>query len=175
MDGKLVEFGDPVDTSDSSLTPEPSLDNINTSTALAPPSKDPTDDHFTIDSVHRYNKKLESLNYEYNRMLASTLDNQRAFFEHRLAELNQEESLIIAAKKQEIRDLETNQLSVIDEQITRELEALDESKGMQIELDERYRAVMTERLKCEQDKVRIKAANDRYSNMVEMEIQKLKK
>ena len=32
-------------------------------------------DHFTIDSVHRYNKKLESLNYEYNRMLASTLDN----------------------------------------------------------------------------------------------------
>jgi hypothetical protein len=46
---------------------------------------------------------------------------------------------------------------------------------VQIELDERYREVMTERLKCEQDKVRIKAANERYSNMVEMEIQKLKK
>lgn len=62
-------------------------------------------------------------------MLASTLDNQRAFFEYRLAELNQEESLIIAAKKQEIRDIETNQLIVIDEQITKELAALDESKG----------------------------------------------
>jgi hypothetical protein len=116
VDGKLVEFGDPVDSSDTSLTPENSLDNsINTSSTLPPPAKDPTDDHFTIDSVHRYNKKLESLNYEYNRMLASTLDNQRAFFEHRLAELNQEESLIIASKKQEIRDIETNQLIVIDE------------------------------------------------------------
>ncbi len=129
MDGKLVEFGDPIDSSDSSLTPETSLDNINTSSSLPPPAKDPTDDHFTIDSVHRYNKKLESLNYEYNRMLASTLDNQRAFFEYRLAELNQEESLIITAKKQEIRDIETNQLIVIDEQITKELAALDESKG----------------------------------------------
>ena len=88
MDGKLVEFGDPIDSSDSSLTPETSLDNINTSSNLPPPAKDPTDDHFTIDSVHRYNKKLESLNYEYNRMLASTLDNQRAFFEYSLAELN---------------------------------------------------------------------------------------
>jgi hypothetical protein len=32
-------------------------------------------------------------------MLASTLDNQRAYFEQRLAELNQEESYIIMAKK----------------------------------------------------------------------------
>jgi len=32
-------------------------------------------DDFTIDSVHRYNKKIESLNYEYNHMLAHTLDN----------------------------------------------------------------------------------------------------
>ena len=63
-------------------------------------------------------------------MLASTLDNQRAFFEHRLAELNQEESLIIAAKKQEILDIETNQLKVIDDQITSELRALDEAKGL---------------------------------------------
>ena len=111
----MVEFGDPVDSSES-ITPENSLDNtINTSSTLPPQVKDPTDDHFTIDSVHRYNKKLESLNYEYNRMLASTLDNQRAFFEHRLAGLNQEESLVIAAKKQEIRDIETNQLAVIDE------------------------------------------------------------
>ena len=97
---------------------------------MPPAEKDPSDDHITIDSVHRYNKKLESLNYEYNRMLASTLDNQRAFFEHRLAELNQEESLIIAAKKQEILDIETNQLKVIDDQITSELRALDEAKGL---------------------------------------------
>ena len=25
---------------------------------------------FMVDSVHRYNKKIESLNYEYNQMLA---------------------------------------------------------------------------------------------------------
>ena len=63
-------------------------------------------DHFTIDSVHRYNKKLESLNYEYNRMLASTLDNQRAYFEQRLSELNQEEGYIVQSKKIEMNDLE---------------------------------------------------------------------
>jgi len=41
-----------------------------------------------VDSVHRYNKKLESLNYEYNQMLAQTLENQRAHFERRLMSLN---------------------------------------------------------------------------------------
>lgn len=116
--------------------------------------------------MHRYNKKLESLNYEYNRMLASTLDNQRAYFEQRLALLNQEESLIIAAKKQEILDLENNSLAAIDNAINRELEALDEAKGEQIELDQKYREVMAERIKCEQEKVRIKAANESYINMV---------
>ena len=34
---------------------------------------------------------------------------------------------------------------------------------------------MTERLKCEQDKVKIKTANDRYTNIVELEMQALKK
>lgn len=28
---------------------------------------------FMVDSVHRYNKKIESLNYEYNHMLAQTV------------------------------------------------------------------------------------------------------
>lgn len=31
------------------------------------------DKEFTVDSVHRYNKKIESLNYEYNHMLAQTV------------------------------------------------------------------------------------------------------
>ena len=26
-----------------------------------------------VDSVHRYNKKIEGLNYEYNQMLSSTV------------------------------------------------------------------------------------------------------
>lgn len=125
--------------------------------------------------MHRYNKKLESINYEYNRMLASTLDSQRAFFEHRLADLNQEESLIIAAKKQEIVSIETTQLAVIDELIARDLESLDGAKGVQIELDQQYREVMTERLRCEQEKKRMMAVNERYSNMVELEIQALKR
>ncbi len=34
---------------------------------------------------------------------------------------------------------------------------------------------MTERLKCEQEKKRIMAVNERYSNMVELEIHALKK
>jgi len=46
------------------------------------------------------------------------------------------------------------------------LEALDEAKGEQIELDQKYREVMAERIKCEQEKVRIKAANESYINMV---------
>lgn len=94
-------------------------------------------------------------------MLASTLDSQRAFFEHRLADLNQEESLIIAAKKQEIVAIETTQLSVIDDLIARDLESLDSAKEEQIELDQQYREVMTERLKCEQEKKRMMAVNEK--------------
>ena len=30
---------------------------------------------FMIDSVHRYNKKIHSLNHEYNQRLAQTLEN----------------------------------------------------------------------------------------------------
>lgn len=28
---------------------------------------------YMVDSVHRYNKKIEGLNYEYNQMLSSTV------------------------------------------------------------------------------------------------------
>jgi len=52
-----------------------------------------------IDSVHRYNKKIESLNYEYNQMLAQTLENQRAYFERRLSGLEAGEEALIAEKK----------------------------------------------------------------------------
>jgi hypothetical protein len=52
-----------------------------------------------IDSVHRYNKKIESLNYEYNQMLAQTLENQRAYFERRLNGLEAGEEALISEKK----------------------------------------------------------------------------
>ena len=54
--------------------------------------------------MHRYNKKIESLNYEYNHMLSQTLENQRAYFERRLAELNSEEDLIILRTQAQIAD-----------------------------------------------------------------------
>lgn len=59
-----------------------------------------------MDSVHRYNKKMESLTSEYNLMLAHTLDSQRVYFERRLHELNQEESAIVELKKQEVAETE---------------------------------------------------------------------
>jgi hypothetical protein len=65
-----------------------------------------------VDSIHRYNKKIESLNYEYNHTLAQTLDNQRAYFEKRLLELNQEEESIIAMKKSEINSIEQHLLQM---------------------------------------------------------------
>ncbi len=100
VDGKLIEFGDQ-DTPLSNSNNNPTTDQSSSTNLSAekPLDSENGDDTFTIDSVHRYNKKLESLNYEYNRMLASTLDNQRAYFEQRLGELNQEESYIIMAKK----------------------------------------------------------------------------
>lgn len=49
------------------------------------------DQYMVVDSVHRYNKKIESLNHEYNQMLSQTLENQRVYFEKRLLELNMEE------------------------------------------------------------------------------------
>ena len=106
LDGKLIEFGDPSDSNTTPLqsreedlsqtvthTPTGGGSQINTSSNLMQHGSAGNqytsktldgDDQFTIDSVHRYNKKLESLNYEYNRMLASTLDNQRAYYEQRL-------------------------------------------------------------------------------------------
>ena len=69
-------------------------------------SSAPEKGDFTIDSVHRYNKKIESLNYEYNHMLAQTLENQRAYFERRLTELNEEEDLIIIRTKKQIVEAE---------------------------------------------------------------------
>ena len=64
--------------------------------------------------MHRYNKKIESLNYEYNHMLSQTLENQRTYFEKRLYELNQEEVDIIEKRKGEVRDMEM-QLMRMDE------------------------------------------------------------
>ena len=72
-------------------------------------------------------------------------------------------------------DLENRQLPQIDEEIMRELEKLDEAKQQQIDLEHAYREVMTERLKAEQEKIQLKIASDRYSNMVEEEIKELKR
>ena len=37
-----------------------------------------------LDSVFRYNKKIESLNHEYNIILVKTLENQRDYFEEQI-------------------------------------------------------------------------------------------
>ena len=41
-------------------------------------------------------------------------------------------------------------------------------------MDSEYRAVMTERLKAEQDKMRLKLSNEKFTNIVEEEIRELK-
>lgn len=39
---------------------------------------------FEVDSVFRFNKKLETLNHEYNTILLQTLDEQRHYYEAQL-------------------------------------------------------------------------------------------
>jgi hypothetical protein len=56
--------------------------------------------------VHQYNKKIESLNSEYNHMLSMTLENQRAYFERRLSELTVEEDVLIQSKRLGIQQSE---------------------------------------------------------------------
>jgi hypothetical protein len=56
--------------------------------------------------VHQYNKKIESLNSEYNHMLSMTLENQRTYFEKRLSELTVEEDILIQSKRLDIQQSE---------------------------------------------------------------------
>jgi hypothetical protein len=71
LDGKLVEFGDPED----------SQNNLGYAQGYELQSRDPnssasserSEKVVVVDSVHRYNKKIESLNFEYNQMLVKTV------------------------------------------------------------------------------------------------------
>ena len=64
LDGKLVEVGGDEDQIISQ--------NIGDSH---------TDKEVHLDSVFRYNKKIESLNHEYNTILIKTLEDQKQYFE----------------------------------------------------------------------------------------------
>jgi hypothetical protein len=64
LDGKLVEF------------PDPGEESKNTEFTLIDTTVSHTsseEKEIMIDSVHRYNKKIESLNFEYNNMLSQTV------------------------------------------------------------------------------------------------------
>jgi hypothetical protein len=61
LDGKLVEFPDPRE--EAKTTEFTFID-----TTVSHSSSE--EKEVMIDSVHRYNKKIETLNYEYNNMLS---------------------------------------------------------------------------------------------------------
>lgn len=96
-----------------------------------------------VESVHRYNKKIESLNYEYNHMLAQTLDNQRAYFERRLQELNQEEDTLIEMRKREVSEVE-RKLIGMDKEIDEAGIDLERERDIQVRLKKEFGVVLTE-------------------------------
>lgn len=64
LDGKLVEFPDPAEET---KTAEYTIIDTTVSHSSS------EEKEVMIDSVHRYNKKIESLNFEYNNMLSQTV------------------------------------------------------------------------------------------------------
>jgi BRCA1-associated protein len=52
-----------------------------------------------IDSISRFNKKVQNINREYTAMLASTLESQRAFYEKSLIIMEKEMDESVEAKK----------------------------------------------------------------------------
>jgi chromosome segregation ATPase len=135
-------------------------------------SSGPEKGDFTIDSVHRYNKKIESLNYEYNHMLAQTLENQRAYFERRLAELNEEEDLIIAKTKNQLAEAESRliELDAKTDESHRELEA---EKDKFIDMKNKFGDILKEQMTVEAETKRIQQYNQIKAQEIEQEIAKL--
>ncbi len=128
---------------------------------------------FTIDSVHRYNKKIESLNYEYNQMLAQTLENQRSYFEKRLAELNAEEDQIIAKKRHQILESE-QKLREIDTKMDEVSNNLDLERDHFFKVKETFGEVLQEQMEIELDTKKMREYNKIREAQLNSEIMSLK-
>ncbi|CDW84875.1 brca1-associated protein [Stylonychia lemnae] len=176
--GKLVEFGDPTLTESLLQTQRSNEFENSSSDGTISNNRQNQQRHFnsekdfTVDSVHRYNKKIESLNYEYNHMLAQTLENQRTYFEQRLGELNREEDYQIESKKHEITDIE-NKLIKIDASIENLNTSLDQEKLHFDSIKETYAIDLKDLLTIEIENKRLREESELQSNQIDIEIKKL--
>jgi hypothetical protein len=59
-----------------------------------------------LDSVNQFNKKIESLNHEYNTILIKTLENQRFHFETQIKGIWDSHNAKIEKGKEEISKME---------------------------------------------------------------------
>lgn len=71
IDGKLIEIGE--------YQGEAEVNDESTQIQQQSFSTKPKQVH--LDSVFQFNKKIESLNHEYNTILVQTLENQRQYYE----------------------------------------------------------------------------------------------
>jgi hypothetical protein len=58
-----------------------------------------------LDSIFRFNKKVESLNHEYNTILLTTLDNQRTYFEDEIQKIYKKRDEALDEKKEELNSI----------------------------------------------------------------------
>jgi hypothetical protein len=133
----------------------------------------PEEKEVVVDSVLRYNKKVESLNFEYNLTLAQTLENQRAYFERRIADLSVEEGAFVQQRKVEISRQE-DELEAIEDLMARLGAQLDEERKRGHGLRHEYGQVMASLLQTELENKRLKQANEQTENFFEAEAKRLK-
>jgi len=109
VDGKLVEV---------------SAYNKMSNDDLVEESKSATSEEKQITSISMFNSKVQGINREYTAMLATTLENQRAFFESQLVEVERQVKEDIGLKEKTISLMDC-ELTDLDEEIARLSEEVD--------------------------------------------------
>jgi predicted Holliday junction resolvase-like endonuclease len=59
----------------------------------------------SIDSIFRLNKKVDSVNHEYNTILLTNFDNQRAYFEDEIQKIYKKRDEALDEKKEELNSI----------------------------------------------------------------------
>ena len=110
IDGKLIEVGEYQGDADTDIN-DPSQIQQHHQSHQSSRSK-----QVHLDSVYQFNKKIESLNHEYNTILVKTLENQRQYFENQIADIWREYDNKIIKGKATIQELE-EQITAEDERL----------------------------------------------------------
>jgi hypothetical protein len=131
-------------------------------------------DYTVIDSVHRYNKKMQSLTADYNLMLSQTLDSQRVYFERRLQGLDIEERELVELRKREVKDMEAR-LEEIDLRVGAVIRERDAARGDYEAKRLDYAQVLKQLCEVELENRRLREINQQREVTEEEKVENLKR